>query len=186
MRRILVGLLLVFGVARPAHAQPAEVIIIRHAEKPVKGNELSLEGRERAEALAPYFLGTAELLEFKAPVAIYAPLPTHEHSSVRSAETVAPLAGALHLTINQTFRKDQIGDLVEEIDSDPRYSGKTVLICWEHKVIPDIAKAFGVEDSPKKWHGETFDRTWIIKFQSGAKPVFRDLPQKLMFGDSTN
>ena len=52
-------------------AEPAQVIIIRHAEKPDEGNELSLAGRERAAALAPYFLGETALLRFGPPVAIY-------------------------------------------------------------------------------------------------------------------
>jgi hypothetical protein len=188
MTRILMGLFLVFSLvfslSRPALAQPAEVIIIRHAEKPAVGNELTQQGRERAAALVTYFRETPEMLEFNVPVAIYVPLPKNQDSSIRSAQTVAPLASALHLTLNSTFHKDQVGEMAKEILSSDRYEGKMVLICWDHKMIPDIAKAIGVEDAPEKWHGESFDRTWVIKFQPGAKPIFRDLPQRLMFGDS--
>jgi len=181
---MLIGLFTVFCVVRSALSQPAEVIIIRHAEKPPEGNELTLQGRERAAALVPYFRETAELLEFNAPVAIYVPLPKNENSSIRSAQTVAPLAIALHLTLNSTFHKDQVSEMAKEILNNERYDGKMVLICWDHKTIPPIAKAFGVEDAPDKWPGDSFDRDWIIRFHAGAKPVFRDLPQRLMFGDS--
>jgi len=37
------------------HADPAQVILIRHAEKPEQGHDLSLPGRQRAAALVPYF-----------------------------------------------------------------------------------------------------------------------------------
>ena len=73
-------------------AQPAQVIIIRHAEKPDSGNGLSLKGMKRAAALVPYFLGTESLLKFGEPVAIYAQAQRHETSSIRPIETVRPLA----------------------------------------------------------------------------------------------
>jgi hypothetical protein len=180
----LVGIFCIFAGIRSAAARPAEVIIIRHAEKPATGNELNQKGRERAAALVPYFLETPELLEFKTPVAIYAPLPSHEGSSVRSSETVTPLARALQMRINNSFHKDQIAALAREILTDPRYNGRTVLICWEHKVIPEIAKALGAQTAPDKWHGEAFDRTWIIKYASEGTVGFQDLPQRLLFGDS--
>ncbi len=182
--RTWMGLCVLFGLAGVALAQPAEVILIRHAEKPAVGNELNQKGRERAAALVAYFLETPELLEFKTPVAIYAPLATRDHS-VRSAETVAPLAEALRIPLNRSFRKDETAQLAHEILHDKRYDGRTVVICWEHKVIPLIAKALGAAGAPDKWHGEAFDRTWVIKFSPGSTPTFQDLPQRLMFGDST-
>lgn len=182
--RAWIGLCGVFVLAGMAIAQPAEVIIIRHAEKPPEGNDLSQKGRERAGALVAYFLETPELLEFKTPVAIYAPKVVHEHSA-RSSETVAPLAAALHMPINESFRKEDTQKLANEILHNRRYDGRMVLISWDHKMIPLIAKAFGADGAPDKWHGEAFDRTWIIKFSPGSAPAFQDLPQKLMFGDST-
>ena len=89
MPRILPGLMLALVIACQAMAQPAQVIIIRHAEKPTSGNELSLRGEERAAALVPFFLGADELLEFKTPVAIYAQAQKKETSSIRSIETVS-------------------------------------------------------------------------------------------------
>src|SRR5260221_4153375 len=169
MRRFLVGLIVWLAATTLSIAQPAQVIIIRHAEKPDDGNELSLAGRERAAALVPYFLETDELVEFKTPVAIYAQAQKKATSSVRSFQSVKPLADALHVTVNQSYTRDQHKNMVDEIVHENAYEGHTVLICWEHKVIPDMAAEFGVEDAPKTWHGRDFDRVWIITFRPDKK-----------------
>lgn len=67
---------------------------------------------------------------------------------------------------------------------NPSYEGKMVLIAWEHRIIPEIAEEFGVMNAPKKWPGEVFDRLWVIDFEGGKPVNFRNLPQRLMFGDS--
>ncbi|HEV2971404.1 MAG TPA: histidine phosphatase family protein [Pirellulales bacterium] len=184
MRHLILGCAILLAPACEALAQPAEVIIIRHAEKPQAGNELSLKGQERAAALVPYFRGTPEVLEYKTLVAIYAQAAKKETSSVRSFETAKPLADALNLTINQRFTRDEFQQMVKEIMDNHDYDGHTVLICWEHKVIPRMAGAFGVEDAPTKWPDQEFDRTWVITFKEGEKPRFKNLPQKLMYGDA--
>jgi hypothetical protein len=182
--RVLVcfGLLLVS--AGHSLAQPAQVIIIRHAEKPDDGNELSVRGEERAAALVPYFLKSDELLKFKTPVAIYAQKPASATSSVRAIETVKPLADALQLKVNDEYERDDYQKMVDMVMHTKSYAGHTVLICWEHKVIPDIAATFGAEDAPAKWSGSDFDRTWVITFKAEKPPHCKNLPQKLMYGDS--
>ena len=184
MRRSFHGLVVWLAATTLAIAQPAQVIIIRHAEKPDEGNELSLQGEERAAALVPFFQRTDEVLKFGTPVAIYAQAPKKATSSVRSVETVKPLAAALHLKVNQSFTRDQYKSMVEEVMKKNEYEDHTVLISWEHKVIPDMAAEFGVEDAPKTWHGRDFDRVWIITFRPDKKPAFKDVPQRLMYGDS--
>ena len=132
-----------FAAAGSALSQPAQVLIIRHAEKPDVGNHLSLQGQERAAALVPYFRGTAAVLRFKTPVAIYAQAMKKPTSSGAPIETVQPLADALHLTLNTSFERDAFKSMVCEIMGNPAYAGRSVLICWEHDVIPGIAAAFG-------------------------------------------
>ena len=184
MTRIILVCLLTIGCAAPTVGKPARVIIIRHAEKPDEGNELSLKGRERAAALVPYFLETPEFFKGMPLAAIYAQGPRKEGSSVRSMQTVKGLADALKLTIIDKYTRDDFPEMFAEIRKNPAYEGKTVLICWEHKVIPDIAKAFGADDAPDRWHGSAFDRTWIITFKADGKIDFKDRPQRLMYGDS--
>jgi hypothetical protein len=184
MTRGMLVLVAAIGLAAPASAKPARVIIIRHAEKPEEGNELSLKGRERAAALVPYFLETPGLLKDMPLAAIYAQGPKKDGSSIRSIQTVKGLADARKLTIIDKYTRDEFPEMFAEIRKDPAYEGKTVLICWEHKAIPDIAKAFGADDAPDRWHGSAYDRTWIITFKPDGKLTFQNLPQKLMYGDS--
>ncbi len=183
MRILQVVLLLVVTFASRAFAEPAQVIIIRHGEKPhPEGHDLSLKGRERAAALAPYFMKDPDVLDFGPPVALYAQTRPNESSLGRPIETVTPLAEALHLKINDSFKRDDFKDMMKEIKHEKKYEGHTVLICWEHHKIPDIAAAFGADDAPKKFH-DVYDRTWVLTFKDG-ECTFENLPQKLMFGDS--
>jgi hypothetical protein len=178
------GLVVSFFCPIAVSAQPAQILIIRHAEKPDEGSKLSLAGRERAAALAPYFLGNDELLQFGPPVAIYAQAQKHASSSLRPIETVEPLAAAIHIKINDSFERDDFAAMVEEILHNKTYDGHTVLICWEHKVIPQIAAKFGAATASDKWPGAVFDRTWVLTLKDGHGYAFEDLPQQLMFGDS--
>jgi hypothetical protein len=175
-------LVLVWSVWAPCvGGQPAQVILIRHAEKPPAGHRLSQKGRERAAALAPYFLARPEVREFGPPVAIYAQKRTEENRSRRPVETVKPLARELRLDVLEYAHED-FKKMVADINSRKEYRGKMVLVCWEHRGIPDIARALGVK--APKWPGEAFDRTWVITFPAGKKPTLRDLPQKLLFEDT--
>ncbi len=181
MTRTCVFLLLSWAaLAVPATAGPAQVILIRHGEKPPTGHGLSQKGKERAAALVPYFLGRPEVLASGPPVAIYAQKSTPLNRSRRPVDTVKGLAKKLKLTVVE-YAHEEFAAMVKEITSQRRYQGKTVVICWEHRAISDIARAFGVA-APK--FPSTFDRTWIISFGKDGKPTLRDLPQKLLFGDS--
>ncbi|MGO9108026.1 MAG: hypothetical protein ACLP9L_02225 [Thermoguttaceae bacterium] len=160
-----------------ANAKPAQVIIIRHGEKPDQGDDLSLKGRERAAALVPFFVSGDK----ERPVAIYAQGPSNEHHSRRPMETVAPLARELKLEV-KTYHRNRYAEMVKEILARPEYDGKTVLICWHHKGIPDLATALGVV-APPDWTSQTFDRLWIIRLKDG-KAILQDLPQRLLYGDS--
>ena len=184
-RKVLMMAVVGLCAALPAQGKPAQVILIRHAEKPPEGNELSQKGRERAAALAPYFLGRPEVVQFKTPVAIYAQGLKKEDSCADRWRPYKALAAALKLAVIDKYTHDEFPRMVEEILSRPEYDGKMVLICWEHKAIPDMARAFGVK-KPPEWPGAVFDRTWIITFSADKKPSLASLPQKLMYGDSAD
>ena len=183
---LITALLLSFIAASSLSALPAQVIIIRHAEKPAQGNDLSLKGKERSAALAPYLMETEQLSVHGAPVAIYAAASSKTNSSQRSVQTVTPLADQLKLKVKETFEVENYKKMVDEIKSDPTFNGRTVLICWEHSAIPEIARAFGALQTPSRWPGEAFDRTWLITFGPTGRSSFQNLPQRLMFGDSYN
>jgi hypothetical protein len=175
-------LLLFWFAAATVSAEPAQVILLRHAEKPAAGDGLSPKGQQRAAALAPYFLQTEELMTHGEPIAVYAQQPSDSRPSRRSVETVKPLARALAIKVRQ-YRHSECAKMVKSIRENRKYEGKTVVICFEHDALPEIAAALGVSNSPK-WPGHAFDRIWIITFNHG-KSTLRDLPQKLMYGDSS-
>lgn len=184
--KFLMTLLVLCTLHSALVALPKYVIIIRHAEKQSEGYELSLKGRERAEALAPFFMGNDLVTGFGVPNVIFAQTPSAAYPSMRSFETVAPLAKALKVSIHKEFEHLQYPQLVETIKKNPAYDGKVVLICWEHHVIPEIAKLFGAKNVPEKWHGDVFDRIWVVGFHSEGEVTFKDFSQRLMFGDSSS
>ena len=194
---------------------PIQVVIIRHGEKvgdPKKdddgGRHLSIQGSARAAALPSLFvpaqpqLSCALLHKAETFIGSYRQIPLKGNAprfptpnfifatqrskhSKRPIETVTPLAAAVKLPINDGYAdKDQdIKKMVNAILNNLTFAGKIVLICWHHGKIPDIANALGVS-KPPKWKGTVFDRVWQITFPKG-KASLQDLPQELLFGDST-
>ncbi len=185
-----IGLLvLVLAIALPqafsAHHHPSDgstiVFIIRHAEKPdetdgKKNPDLSERGFQRADALAKIIPD-----HFSRPDFLIA--TEKSKGSNRPVETITPLAKALHEKIESSFKDDAFAQVAHAVLTDPKYSGKVVLIAWHHGKIPDLAKALGVKNAPEKWNSTVFDRLWKITYQNGAA-TWEDLPQNALPGDS--
>jgi hypothetical protein len=166
-------------------ATPAQVLVIRHGEKPPKGHDLSPAGQARAEALVGLFEKDPRFLAHGTPVAIYAMLPSQEDEANREVETVTPLAMGLGLQINEHYIRDQYPQMATEILTSPAYEGKMVLICWDHAVIPQIVAALGVTNPMPAWPSGVFDRVLAINYGSnGNVTSFDNLPQRLMPNDS--
>jgi phosphohistidine phosphatase SixA len=160
---------------------PSIVMIIRHGEKPSGAEEnkdpnLSERGVERARALAKVIPE-----HFPKPDVLIAARRS-KHSN-RSFDTIAPLSKALHETIETTFDDDDYQQLAQELLTRHRYAGKVVLIAWHHGKIPELAKALGAKDAPKKWDSQVFDRVWEITYEDHAATL-HDLPQHALPGDS--
>lgn len=171
-----------------ALATPAQVILIRHAEKPLTGPHLNERGYQRAQALVSFFETDPQMTQFGVPVAIYAMSPKADgDSSVRAIETMTPLAKSLNLQLHTEYTKKKIDALAKDILSNPAYEGHMVLVCWEHNMIPLIAQALGAKTAPSDWDGSlVFDRAWVIDFKDGKAASFQDLPQHILPGDSTH
>ncbi|HEX4048351.1 MAG TPA: histidine phosphatase family protein [Elusimicrobiota bacterium] len=186
MKLLSAGLMAALAAsALPARAAPAQVIIIRHGEKPDTGPDLDAQGYQRAAALVGFFESNPAVTRYGPPVAIYAMDPKDEDGSMRPIETVTPLADALKLTIDHDYLKDQLPQLVSDIMADKDYDGKMVLVCWEHKVIPDLVRDFGWESPPKWPGGSVFDQAWILDFDaSGTVSSFQVVPEHVLPGDS--
>ncbi len=182
-RARVVALLVLARGSVAATAAPAQIIFLRHAEKPEVGIELDERGRERAQALVGLFTKDARVLERGPAAVIYAMKQAKPNTSIRAIQTVEPTARALGLPLDTRFTRDEIAAVARALLTDARADGKTVLVCWEHDAIPRIVKALGYAKCPAEWPGKSYDRLWILDLENGRPVRFRDLPQRLLSGD---
>ena len=166
---LLSSVLLSPPATRSLVARPAQIILIRHAEKPADSNNphLSPAGLKRAERLVSFMTTDPVVTRFGLPVAVFATQTTKDDNGQRSQETVAPLAKALKLRVQTPFLGKDYAALAKLILATPAFAGKTVLICWNHEEIPQLAAALGVTPEPPKWKGSEFDRVYIISYRAG-------------------
>lgn len=182
MRLAVVMLLAVFAIISRLEATPGQVLLLRHAEKPSSGNTLSKAGFERAAALVPFFTLPPANAAFNAPVAIYAQCSSKNHKSTRPVQTVSPLAAALGIELCTQYTYASYKKMVDDINANSALDGQTILICWAHQKLQNIAAYFGVQNAPP--FPNVYDRVWVIDFTDGKVSSFQNLPQQLMYGDS--
>ncbi|OJW53290.1 MAG: hypothetical protein BGO67_00880 [Alphaproteobacteria bacterium 41-28] len=180
---LMLGLMV--AVAGNTFAKPKNVIIIRHADRVLpSGVCLSLQGLERAAALAYYFSGTP--IYNTPPIthifAAYSNQPPQPY--IRCKQTCQPLADHLKLPINTDFDQHHVAGVTKEILTNPKYDNTTVLMCWEHMHIAPLVDAFGGED-PGFWPHDVFDQVYILSFEKNGKPKLQKFLQELLFGDRT-
>jgi hypothetical protein len=162
----------VFPTPKPAHSpvpRPAQIILIRHADKPANPEDphLSRAGMQRAERLVSFITTDPAMTRFGLPVAVFATRTTKDNNGQRTQETVAPLARMLKLPVQTPFLGKDYAALANLILADPAYAGKSVLICWNHEEIPQLAAALGVTPKPPKWKGSAFDQVYVISYHDG-------------------
>ena len=150
-----------------AQARPDRVFLLRHAEKPenARSIQLSERGQERARRLVGFFGARLDQNTNNPPVALFATRPTKGAPSVRTRETLAPLAEKLKLTIHQPFRSEEYAFLARYLLRDPAFDGKTVIVCWTHDELPALARALGADPKPRSWKSDIYDRVWAIEFK---------------------
>jgi len=176
-------------------------MLIRHGEKPTSPpphgvdesgaddkNALIVRGWQRAGALTPFFR-TPWVEGIKTPGVIYAAGTSDQAmmidgedvaKSVRAEQTVTPLAQALSLNVHTQFQVGQEDLLVASVE---RESG-VVLVAWEHKHIPLIARRLSPA-APDTWPGkDVFDIVWVFAASNGGYS-FVSTPQDLLAGDSS-
>ena len=161
---------------------PKTILLIRHAEKPASGMDLSPAGFERAKAIPKLFggAGAAAPHDLPRPDFLFA---THvSKTSNRPVETITPLSAALGLPISHEIDDKDYATLAKELLGG-KYAGKVVLVAWHHGSLPGFARALGAAPPYDPWPDTQFDRVWRIDYVDG-KATLTDLPQGLMPGDS--
>jgi hypothetical protein len=171
-----------------AFAEPATIIILRHSEKK-DSKDLCTTGTLRAQALAAQFLGrnaTQSLLPGnEKPAAILAITP-------HTVETIMPTAETWGLSVQHSARDksqqkdDDLDRLTKEAAHDvltnPAYTGKTVIMVWEHERIAsdehnaaqtslrELLHLDQAKTPPhKKWQGKNYNFFWVVNYGPGNK-----------------
>ncbi len=146
-------------------AQPARILLIRHAEKPAKAENphLSLAGRQHANVWMGYFTNSTDRL----PDFLFAPRPSEKHPSLRPIETLEPLAHHLGKPIETPFGSVDYAKLSQQLLTDPRFKGKTVAICWVHQSLPQFVASLGVDPEPEPWMETVYDKVYTVTFDNG-------------------
>jgi len=152
---VLLALVSVIAFAKPQNGGNLRIIIMRHAEKPATGDNLSCKGLNRAMMLPGVLVK-----RFGIPAYLYVPAPSTGMAtkSGRMLQTVWPLATKYNLTINSKFDVDDTNDLAKNIGTKTG----TVLVVWEHNAIRKIISALGVKAGKIKWQGDDYDSLWIV------------------------
>ncbi|MCJ8211363.1 histidine phosphatase family protein [Mucilaginibacter sp. RS28] len=150
-----------------AQSGALKVIIIRHGEKPVDGDNLSCAGMNRALKLSAVITQ-----KFGKPDFAYAPAPSTGKATknVRMLQTLWPLAIKYNLNINTKYAVGQTSALAANL---LKRTG-TVIVVWEHDNIPAIVTALGITDKKLKWKGENYDDIWIVTIDGKKRTLSKD------------
>jgi hypothetical protein len=145
--------------------QNTVILVIRHAEKPESGYDLTLDGYKRANAYVGYFTNfTVEAKPFK-PDYLFA--ATDSKGSHRPRLTLEPLAKSTGLTIDTSFKSKDFKGLADAIHS--KSYGKQILICWHHEAIPQLVQALGADPHQLfpdgNWPDDVYG--WVIQLRYG-------------------
>jgi len=155
-----------------------KVMLIRHAEKPASGNDLSAMGWRRAECIRDLFMKNETLK----PNTIYAQKASKKNDdtipdSRRQIETVAPLARALGLTIDNSFTSFEIDALSQDI-AGLEESSFPVLVSWNHDEIKNFLINFGMNyQVAPTYPSKRYDLVWIIERDINNQVVFNYFSQ---------
>lgn len=173
------------GITRTPSSQslwttPQQIILIRHGEKIDDSNPgLSPQGCERAFQLPLFFNSLSGKI-----AGIFAQQPNKSGGSLRPLETIAPTASALHQKINNSFKRDEIDGLAQEILNGQAYKGNTVIVAWEHSIIPKLAERLGITltGNLSQWPGSVFDQAWIISYpnSNSSTPILTIVSEHIL------
>ena len=177
---------------------PTRIMIIRHGEKPEVQDDgtvvppltvladgdsgkddLSPRGWQRSGALARFFAPNGGDPGTR-PTALFAAQVSEQFTSLRTQQTIAPLAALLHLVPICPAPPDGVDSAAKAILA----AVSPALVCWEHKNIAKLVAAItGNASLAPHWSGKRFDMILVLEHHDGAW-ILTQVPQKLLSGDS--
>ncbi len=198
MRIRLLSKLLIAGLMSlmfqgAALAQPAQIVIARHAEK-LDPYAICDMGTQRSQALTEQYVGRGAahpLFGTKGPDAILAiglhPIETSTPIAQSwgmpvVAYTVLPAKGGKGRA-EKVLENQRTQQAAHDVLTEPRYDGKIVLMIWEHDHIAkakleqefpgekvtlrQLLHLDQIADVPDTWPDATYDYFWIIDYAPG-------------------
>ena len=141
------------------------MLLIRHADKADNGDGLSPAGVARAHAYIDYFknfkLGSM-------PVKLDAIFASADStSSHRPRLTVEPLAQALGLAVDTSFKNKEYQRLVDSLRAGQ--GSKSILVCWHHGELPALLHALDADPNALlpdgRWPEDEY--RWVIALHYG-------------------
>ncbi|WFD19600.1 hypothetical protein MCAP1_001834 [Malassezia caprae] len=146
---LVTAVLCLFAAASAASVQKrdnddvkAKIFLIRHGEK-VNDDAigLSLAGKQRAQCIANLFSRGDKKVD-----AIITQDFKSDGSRIRPYDTAKPLADRLGLTIDHHCDRDDDDCAADTVSDAAKKGAKTILVCWEHDALSDIADNLGIDD----------------------------------------
>jgi hypothetical protein len=151
--------------------KPKKVVVIRHAEKPIRQGDqkLSSIGMKRAEDWARYIPHN-----FGTPDIIYATRASKE--SIRPIMTIMPLFEALEdVKIDVSYADEGAENLGKELAPNEVHShdGQIIVVCWHHGKIPELLKGLGAKhhEYPDPWPEDDFGTALVVTFEQDEPTV---------------
>jgi hypothetical protein len=136
------------------------ILIVRHAEKPESGSDLSPAGSARAAAYARYFDPFNPVDPFVPDMLIASKDTTR---SDRPELTLKPLSAAIGLPIDTRFANHDVKDLAKTLRLGTH--GKHILIAWHHGQMPKLIRALGGDPDRVlpggEWPEDVYD--WVVE-----------------------
>jgi hypothetical protein len=154
----------------------SNVLLIRHAEKPVRGKGLSPMGEARAEGYAAYFPN----LPLARPSYSHLFAAEDSHKSHRPKLTLTPLQDRIGVHIEQPFPDDKDHKFAKWLLEPTRdFTSQNIVICWHHGKILELAKHLLKGYKPPKeadwpeppWPPEVFGWLLWISYDKDENPT---------------
>ena len=182
----LFALALVALAGSAAEARPELVVLIRHGHKDRPADlqssnyNLSAIGQRQALQLAglPACLGVRPQ---GLRLASYG-FDLDTGKNARSYQTLVPLAVASGRNIRVFGDSEQASEAIgERVLADPTSAGATLVIAWEHRHLPQLARGLGWRAMPAVDDGD-FDSIWLLRYRPGdsAPAVTLDSQSRLL------
>jgi hypothetical protein len=143
------------------------VVIIRHAEKPAKGDNLTCQGLNRSLKL-PGILYS----KYGVPAYTYVPSVGKGKATkhARMFQTITPMAVKYNLVINSKYDENDAVQLATDILEKKGL----VLVVWTHSSIQALARSLGIGTTGLNWDSNDYDSIWVISFSNGVASFSTD------------